>query len=172
MASCQDKRNIVVVGQITDDKTGQPIAKAEVLILCWFKNTATENSYEKQTILTDEKGNFKVSFKKGHRIDVASKAIGFAPVRKVTDLKENRIQVYLSLSKINDNPSVITFLRTNYSREDIPFLRIRIHYEPNSSVLDLNSIETFGFDFASLNSTNDTSKCDLWFKPILKDGRP
>ena len=76
-ASCQDKRNILVTGQITDEQTGKQIIKAEVVILCWYMSSLDDASFEKQTVITDQNGNYRVKFDKGHQVDVASKANGF-----------------------------------------------------------------------------------------------
>jgi len=171
-AACQDRNNVIVKGRITDSKTGQAIPRAEVVVLCWFEATLTENSYENQSVLSDEKGEFRVNFTKGHKIQLASKAIGYSPTRKFSELKGNQIQVNLELTKVNNNPTLISYLHTNYSRNDVPFLKVRIYYLENTSRLNFDSMETFGFDFFSRKITKDTANCDVWFRPVLKDDQP
>ena len=106
-ASCQDKRNIVISGQIINDLTGKPISKAEVVILCWYMSSIDDASFKKKTIITDQNGNYKTKFDKGHQVDVASKANGFIANRSYNKLDNNKIQVNLRLTRVKENPTLI-----------------------------------------------------------------
>ena len=176
LASCQDRRNILVSGQITDELTGKPITKAEVVVLCWYMSSIDDASFIKQTLTTDENGNYKATFAKGHQVDVASKAIGFIANRSYHELKDNKIQVDLKLSVAKQNPTLINYLSTDHVELDFtdktPFLRIRFYSVDTSNYLNLSKPETFGFDLSNQRTSSDTSKCDIWFKPINKEEPP
>ncbi len=167
LASCQDYKNISVVGQVVDETTGKPIPKAEVVALCWYNYGLDDATFIKQTLVTDEKGNYKASFEKGYQIDVASKAHGFIANRSYNELKANKIQVDLKLARIKENPTLIKYLSIDHFELDatdkMPFLRIRFHS---------GKVETYGFDFSSQRTSTDTSKCDIWFKPAIKEEQP
>lgn len=175
-ASCQDRRNIIVTGQITDEQTGKPISKAEVVILCWYMNSIDDASFKKQTVLTDLNGNYKVSFDKGHQVDVASKANGFLASRIYNELDDNKIHVSLKLTRAKDNPTLIKYLSNEQVHINItdktPFLRVRFYSVDTTTILDLNNVETYGFDFRNQRTSTDTSKCDIWFQPIHKEEQP
>jgi hypothetical protein len=167
LASCQDKNNVSVTGQITEETTGKPIPKAEVVVLCWYHYGLDEATFKKQTLTTDEKGNYKATFEKGYQIDVASKIQGFIANRSYNELSDNKIQVDLKLARVKENLTLIKYLSIDHVELDAtdktPFLRIRIHS---------GKVETYGFDFSSQRTSNDTLKCDIWFKPINKEEQP
>ena len=175
-ASCRDRSNIVVTGQITDELTGKPIAQAEVVVLCWYMSDIQNASFRKQTLITDENGKYKAKFSKGHKVDVASQAKGFIARRSYNELDDNTIQVSLTLSRIKENPTLITNLNIDHRGLDVtdetPFLRIRFYSAETSKLLDLSKVETFGFDCRSQKTSTDTSTCDIWFQPIHKDEQP
>ena len=167
LTSCQDRSNIVITGQITEEATGKPINEAEVVVLCWYMNNIDDASFKKQTLKTDRNGNYKVTFDKGHQVDVASQARDFLPNRKYNKLEKSEIIVDLKLKKSQENKSLISFLSTdiitNEMTEKTPFLRIRIQN---------NKITTYGFDFKSLTTKTDTAQCDLWFKVEKSEKQP
>lgn len=168
LSSCQDRKNILVTGTITDELTGKPIPKAEVVVVCWYMSSWEEAGTESQAIVTDERGRYRARFAKGHKIGVAAKAVGAGPGRHFSDLEENQIEVNLKLAKINENPTLIKYLNTEYTGDELPFLRVRIAYHENSSVYSFNEIETLGFDFHTLTTTSDTANSDIWFKPVIR----
>ncbi|MEO6728784.1 MAG: hypothetical protein ABIM99_02570 [Candidatus Dojkabacteria bacterium] len=176
LSSCQDRHNISVTGQIVDEATGQPISKAEVAVLCWYMSSIDDASFIKKIIFTDEKGNYKATFDKGHQIDVASKANGYNANRKYNKLSNNTIQVNLKLTKAVENLTLIKYLSIDNflsTEEDKrPFLRVRIHSDDSSKNLDFKKAETFGFDFQTLRTISDTTNCDFWFKFINKEEQP
>src|SRR5260221_14655083 len=90
--SCLDRRNILVKGQITDSISGQPVPNAEVVVLCWYMSNIDDASFKKQSLKTDNSGNYEVAFDKGHKIDVASKARDYQPNRSYNDLIDNQIE--------------------------------------------------------------------------------
>lgn len=106
--SCGDRKNIIVTGQITDELTGQPVANAEVVVLCWYAENIDDDSFNKQTLSTDKNGNYKANFHKGHKVDVASKSKDYQPNRSYNNLSDNEIQVNLKLSKSKNNRTLIT----------------------------------------------------------------
>lgn len=169
LASCQDNnyKNISVAGQIVDEETGKPIPKAEVVVLCWYNYGLDDATFKKHTLVTDEKGNYKTTCDKGYQLDVASKAQGFIANRSYNELKDNKIQVDLKLARVKENPTLIKYLSIDHveldATEKTPFLRIRIHS---------GKVETFGFDLRIQRTSNDTSKCDIWFKPDNKEEQP
>ncbi|MBK8723344.1 MAG: hypothetical protein IPL95_14070 [Saprospiraceae bacterium] len=81
--SCQDRNNVIVTGQITDELTGNPISNSEVVVLCWYMNSIDDASFNKQTLKTDSNGNFIAKFEKGHQVDVASKYLGTTPIEVI-----------------------------------------------------------------------------------------
>jgi hypothetical protein len=174
--SCHDLKNIVVTGQVVDETTGQPIVNAEVVVLCWYMSSIDDASFKKQTIATDKNGNYQTTFDKGHQVNVASKGKDYEPNRSYNKLEDNEIEVNLKLSKEKTNLTLVTLLNTDISTlettDKTPFLRIRIHADQNRNSLDLNNIETFGFDIASLTMKTDTAQCDLWFKIEKREGQP
>lgn len=176
LASCQDRRNIIVTGQVVDETTGQPIAKAEVAVLCWYMSSIDDASFTKKTIFTDEKGIYKATFDKGHQVDVASKANGYIANREYNKLSTNSIQVNLKLTKAKENLTLIKYLSIdnflNDEEDKRPFLRVRIHSDDSSKNLDFRKAETFGFDFQTLKTNSDTTNCDFWFKVINKEEQP
>ncbi len=143
--SCQDKNNVIVTGQITDELTGSPIANSEVVVLCWYMSSIDEASFNKQTLKTDSNGNYTAKFEEGHQVDVASKYIGYNPNRSYNELLDNKINVDLKLSKSIQNKSLLTLLNTD--DVDAPFMRVRIYADKESKKLNFNKWETFGFDF-------------------------
>lgn len=167
--SCQDRRNIVVTGQVIDKTTGKSIPNAEVVVLCWYNHTIDDASYNKQTLTTDKNGNFEAKFEKGYQVDVASKANGYQPERIYNELKDNRIEVHLKLIKKIDNSSLIALLNTE---ENLPFMRVRIPADKKGQGLDFKNALTFGFDFKSLTTKCDTTQTDLWFRIENKEAQP
>ncbi|RZK01481.1 MAG: carboxypeptidase regulatory-like domain-containing protein [Flavobacterium sp.] len=176
LASCQDKSNIVVSGQITDELTGKPIPNAEVVVLCWYMSSIDDASFKKQTLTTDQNGNYKTAFAKGHEVNVASKATGFIARRIYIDLKDSKILVNLKLSRAKENRTLISYLSTDHIELDVtdktPFLRIRFYSVDPSNTLNLGKPETFGFDLSNQKTNSDTSKCDIWFKPVNSEEPP
>ena len=176
LVSCQDKSNIIVTGQITDEITGKPISNAEVLVLCWYMRSIEDASFDKKTLKTDNEGKYQAKFKKGYQVDVASKSIDYLPSREYNELKDNKIIVNLKLIKKKENPTLITLLNTDKVmldiNEDFPFMRVRIPAYKDRNDLDFKSAITFGFDCKSLKTNSDTSNTDLWFKIINKEEQP
>lgn len=176
LASCQDRKNIVVTGQVIDATTENPIPNAEVVVLCWYMHNIDDASFEKQTLTTDNEGKFQIKFKKGYQVDVASKAIGYQPNRSYNELKDNEIQINLKLTKIKENPTLVTLLNTDNVmldlNENFPFMRVRIPAVKNGQGLDFKNAVTFGFDFKTLKTNTDTTETDLWFKVENKEGQP
>jgi hypothetical protein len=168
-----NERHVSVKGQIIDDLTGKPIAKAEVVVLCWYYYGLDEATYREQKLETDEKGNFAANFNEGYQVDVASKAPGYLPGRAFNELSSNRLVVNLELAKERTNPSLKAYILTDgHPYEDTdstPFLRVRYSYDKSGK---LAAIETFGIAFDGLKTSKDTSKCDIWFRPPEKEGHP
>ncbi len=176
LSACQDRKNIIVTGQIVDETTGKPITNAEVVVLCWYMHNIDDASFNKQTLLTDSNGNYKASFDKGHKIDVASKAKYYEPKRIYNKLRDNKIDVPLRLTKKRNNRTLLTLLNTDMLmsdiNEDFPFMRVRVYGDKNGTNLDFNNVETYGFDFKTLKTTTNTLESDLWFNTIEKEGQP
>ena len=168
--SCQDRNNIIVTGQITDELKGKPIVNSEVVVLCWYMSNIDDASFYKQTLKTDSNGNYIAKFEKGHQVDVASKYIGYNPNRSYNKLKDNKIIVDLKLSKSIQNKSLKTLL--NIDNKDAPFMRVRIYSDKKSTKLNFNNWETFGFDFKKMSVTSDTLNADIWFDKITKEEQP
>lgn len=84
-----------MIGKVVDEKTGEPIHKAEVIVLGWYMNNIDDASFSKQSLTTDKNGNYKARFEKGHQIDVASKAKGYQPERSYNELNKSEIEVNL-----------------------------------------------------------------------------
>jgi hypothetical protein len=167
LTSCQDRSHIAVTGQITDESSGKPIPEAEVVVLCWYMHNIDDASFKKQTLKTDKNGNYRVTFDKGHQVDVASQARDFLPNRKYNKLEKSEITVDLKLKKSQENSTLVSFLNTDIimieTTEKTPFLRHRIQN---------NKITTYGFDFTSLTTKTDTAQCDLWFKVEKSEKQP
>ncbi|QMU29501.1 carboxypeptidase-like regulatory domain-containing protein [Adhaeribacter radiodurans] len=176
IASCQDRKNIVVTGKVIDEKTGEPITNAEVVVLGWYMNNIDDASFAKQNLTTDKNGNFKARFVKGHQIDVASKAKGYQPTRSYNELNKNEIVVNLKLARQRDNPTLKSLLTTdNISAEpgkEPTFLRVRIYGDKDGKELDFKKAETFGYDFKSQTTHSDTTQSDIWFRIIKKEEQP
>ena len=176
LTSCQDRKNIVVMGQVVDEVTGKPISNAEVVVLCWYNHNIDDASFNKQTLTTDKDGKYQVKFDKGHQIDVASKAIGYQPNRSYNELNDNEIEVNLKLTKKKENPDLVTLLNTDNSmldlNENFPFMRVRIPAVKNGQGLDFKNALTFGFDFKTLKINSDTTQTDLWFRIENKEEQP
>lgn len=174
LASCQNKKNIFVTGQVTDEATRQPIPKAEVVVLCWYMYGIDGATFKKKTLVTDQNGNYKATFDKGYQVDVASKSSGFIANRSYNELNDNKIEVNLKLAKFKENPTLIKLLSIDHVELDAtnktPFLRVKISSADNSN--SLKKVETFGFDFRTLQTNTDTSNCDIWFKPVNKEQHP
>jgi hypothetical protein len=168
-----NKQDVLVNGQILDEETGKPLANAEVVVLCWYNYGLDDATYEKQKLETDAKGSFSARFKEGYQVDVASKAAGYLPTRAYNELSTNRVTVNLKLSRQKTNPSLKAYLITDFSGRDItdstPFLRTRFSYDSSEK---LTRISTFGFALDQLRTSNDTSECDIWFRPTNKEGQP
>lgn len=176
LASCQDRKNIVVTGQIIDDTTGMPIPNAEVVVLCWYNHNIDDDLFNKQNLSTDKNGKYQANFDKGHQVDVASKANGFQPNRSYNALKDNEIRVNLKLTKKKENPDLVTLLNTDNVmldlNENFPFMRVRIPAVKNGEGLDFKNAITFGFDFTTLKTNSDTTQTDLWFRIENKAVQP
>lgn len=176
LASCQDRNNIIVTGQVIDEATGKPIPNAEVVVLCWYNHNIDDASFNKQTLTTDNEGKYQAIFDKGHQVDVASKTPDYQPNRSYNELKDNKIEVNLKLTQKKDNPTLVTLINTDKVmldiNEEFPFIRIRIPAIKNGEGLDFKNAMTFGFDFKSLTTNVDTTKTDLWFRIENKEGQP
>jgi hypothetical protein len=164
-----------VSGKITNE-VGEPIPNAEVAVLCWYMHGLDDASFNKKTLTTDNEGKYLTTFDKGHQVDVASKAIGYQPNRWYNELNENHVEVNLKLSKILENPSLAILLNTDinsFSNTDsVPLIKIRIYSNQSSNTLDLNRIETYGFDLKTMSIRNDSTRCDFWFKIERDLGQP
>lgn len=176
LASCQDRNNIVVTGQVIDETTGKPISNAEVVVLCWYNHNIDDASFKKQNLTTNNEGNFQAKFEKGHQVDVASKANGYQPNRSYNELKDNEIEVNLKLTKKQENTELVTLLNTDNVMHDLnenfPFIRVRIPGVENGQGLDFKNATTYGFDFKSLTTKSDTTQTDLWFRIVNKEEQP
>jgi hypothetical protein len=176
LASCQDRKNIVVTGQVTDETTGKPIPNAEVVALCWYNHNIDDASFNKQTLTTDSEGKYQAKFDKGHQVDVASKAMAYQPNRSYNKLKDNEIVVNLQLTKKKENSTLVTLLNTDNVmldiNESIPFLRVRIPARKEGDGLDFKNAMTYGFDFKTLQTNSDTNETDFWFRIENKEGQP
>lgn len=175
LSSCQDKHNVVVSGTITTD-SGAPIPDAEVVVLCWFMHGLDDASFKKQTLSTDKEGKYTARFNKGHQIDVASKAVGFQPGRRYHELKKNNTVINLQLSPITSNPSLVALLNTDINSfadtDSVPLIKVRIYSGEDKETLDLDNIETYGFDMKTFTINKDTTECDFWFKIERKNEQP
>lgn len=169
-------KDIVVTGQVIDEKTGNPIPNAEVLVLCWYMNSIDDASFNKQNLTTDRNGYYKAFFEKGHQIDVASKAKGYKPFRSFNEIDNNRINVTLKLAKQKINPTLKTLLTIDEllygSEEDPTFLRVRVNGNKESKSLDFRTVKTFGFDLKTQTINSDTLQTDLWFRTIKREEQP
>lgn len=176
LASCQDRNNIVVTGQVIDETTGKPISNAEVVVLCWYNHNIDDASFNKQTVTTDNEGRYQAKFEKGHQVDVASKASGYQPNRSYNELTDNEIEVNLRPTKKKENPDLVTLLNTDNVmldlNENFPFIRVRIPAVKNGQGLDFKNAVTLGFDFKTLKTNSDTTQTDLWFRIENKEGQP
>jgi hypothetical protein len=176
LASCQDRNNIVVTGQVIDETTGKPIPNAEVVVLCWYNHNIDDASFNKQTLTTDNEGKYQAKFDKGHKVDVASKSTDYQPNRSYNELKDNEIEVNLKLTKRKENPNLVTLLNTDNVmldlNENFPFMRVRIPAVKNGKGLDFKNAVTFGFDFKTLKTNSDTTQTDLWFRIENKEEQP
>ncbi len=172
--SCQDRHNILVSGKITSE-SGEPIQNAEVVVLCWYMSSLDDASFEKQTLTTDKDGNYKATFAKGHQVDVASKTEGYLPSKSFNELQDNELEVNLKLSLMEPNPTLVTLLNTNINSFDttnkVPSIRVRI-YSGADKKLNLDKMETYGFDLKTLSTKPDTTECDFWFKLERKEMQP
>ena len=170
--SCSaDRENIIVSGSIVDETNGKPISNAEVVILCWFKDGFEEVSFEKKTVSTNNEGFFKVSFDKGHKIDIASKANNYLPKRSYNDLTKNILELTLKLKKQENNPTLVQLISTEkgfyQGQNDFPFLRIRVYSKGNE--LNFENQESYGFDHKSFEMSTNIVETDFWFEKIHKD---
>lgn len=176
ITSCQDKQNIVVTGKIIDERTGEPIPNAEVVVLCWYMNNIDDASFIKQNLTADKSGNYKVNFEKGHQIDVASKANGYQPSRSYNKLDNSKIKVNLQLIKQRSNSSIKALLTTGDVRSDTEaeptFLKVRVYADQDGKELDFSKVITYGFDFKTQTINSDTLKTDFWFRTINKEEPP
>lgn len=176
LASCQDRKNIVVTGQVTDETTGKPIPNAEVVVLCWYNHNIDDASFNKQTLTTDSEGKYQAKFDKGHQVDVASKAMAYQPNRSYNKLKDNEIEVNLQLTKKKENSTLVTLLNTDNVmldiNESVPFLRVRIPARKEGDGLDFKNAITYGFDFKTLQTNSGTNETDFWFRIEKKEGQP
>jgi hypothetical protein len=176
LSSCQDRRNIVVSGQVIDETTGKPIPNAEVVVLCWYIHNIDDASFNKQTLKTDSEGKYQAKFDKGYQIDVASKASSYLPTRSYNTLNDNEIYVNLKLIKTKENPDLVTLLNTDKVMlnidETFPYIRVRIPAVKNGLGLDFKNAMTFGFDFKTLKTYSDTTQTDLWFRIENNEGQP
>ena len=175
LSSCQqDKHNIVVSGIISTE-SGAPIPDAEVVVLCWFMHGLDEASFEKQTLTTDKEGKYTARFSKGHQIDVASKAPGFQPGRLYHELKNSNVVSNLQLSPTTRNPSLVALLNTSTDssgdNDSVPLIKVRI-YSGEDENLNLDNMETYGFDMKTLTINKDTTECDFWFSIERKNDQP
>lgn len=161
IASCQNKTDIVISGEIVDEMTGKPIPNAEVMIFCWFKSF-NDVSFKKQILKTNDEGKYQATFDKGYKVDIASKAVGYLPKRSYNKLKNNKIKINLKLSQVRSNPTLIA-LNLDSDKED-PMLRVHIPAKKDNNELDFKNATTFGFDFQSLTTISDTTRTDIWFR--------
>ena len=176
LASCQDRKNIVVTGQVIDETTGKPIPNAEVVVLCWYNHNIDDASFNKQTLTTDNEGKYQANFDKGYQVDVASKSTGYQPNRSYNELKDNIIEVNLKLTKEKENPDLVTLLNPDNVMPDLnenfSFMRVSIPGIKNGKGVDFKNAMTFGFDFKSLTTHSDTIQTDLWFRIVKKEEQP
>lgn len=176
IASCQDRKNIIVIGKVVDEKTGEPIHNAEVVVLGWYMNNIDDASFSKQSLTTDKNGNYKARFDKGHQIDVASKAKGYQPERSYNELNKSEIEVNLKLARQQNNPTLRSLLTTDEltsnSGQEPTFLRVRIYGDKDGQKLDFRKAETYGFDFKSQIANSDTTQTDFWFRTIKREEQP
>jgi hypothetical protein len=174
-SSCQDRYNIVVSGKITDE-FGEPISNAEVVVLCWYMHGLDDASFRKETLTTDNEGRYLTTFYKGHQVDVASKAVGYQPSRRYNELRGNHVEINLKLSEIIGNPSLVSLLNTNINSfsgtDSVPLIKIRVYSDESNKTLDLNRIETYGFNLKTMSINKDTTQCDFWFKIERNLGQP
>lgn len=174
-SSCmsQNLSNISVGGKISDKETGQPIANAEVVVLCWYYHSFDDASFISKAVKTDSKGNYKAKFKKGYEVDVASKSSGYYPNRKYNELKNNEIILDLSLGKNIETPDLKFVLNSESDLLDLnsntPFLRVRFQKNQNEENID---IQTFGFDMNKMQTTLDLKNADFWFKIENSEKQP
>lgn len=176
LASCQDRRNITLSGQLVDGATGAPIAHGEVVALCWYQHNFYETSYKKQALTADHEGRFEATFDQGHQVDIAAKAPGYQPWRKYTKLEDNELTVILELTRVTDNPTLVSVLTTDGSLSDgdaqDTFLRVRIPALENRQKLDFERAQTFGYSLSTSTSSSDTTQADLWFRIEAREGQP
>lgn len=171
--SCKDINNVTVSGQVLDQVTNKPISNAEVVVLCWYTTSIDDVSFAKKTVFTDSKGMYRVQFDKGHNIDVASQSKGYNPARSYVELSSNEIVANLKLSTSKENSTLRSWLNTdNLIEGEMPFLGLRIYADVITKKLDLNRVETIGFDLINFKSTTDTSTADFWFMIEKKQGQP
>ncbi len=169
LACNDDKSNIVVTGQVIDEITGKPIPNAEVLVRCWYHHNIDDNSFNEETLTTDNYGWYETRFSKGHKVDVASVADDYQPSRSHNELKNNVVEVNLKLKKGKENPTLIT---STVLYKNPPYLKVRIPADKNGEEMDFENAQSFGFDFKSLKTNSDTTQTDFWYRIENKEGLP
>ena len=70
---------------------------------------------------------------------------------------------------------MLTLLNTDINSfedtDNVPSIRVRI-YSKTDNTLDLNNMETYGFDLKTFSTKSDTTECDFWFKIERKEIQP
>ncbi|MBS1651350.1 MAG: hypothetical protein JSU07_04990 [Bacteroidetes bacterium] len=175
LTGCGDRTNIKVIGQITDEETGEPINNADISASCWYHHNIDDASLDRKTVKTDNSGKFAVDFEKGYAVNLVAKAKNYEPKQISNDLNENEISFAIKLRKAKANPTLISFTDKNSlnleDSEKDPYLRVRFQ-GLKSRQLDFNNVKTYGFDFSSQTTKIETANCDIWFDPEKKEGQP
>ena len=79
--SCQnDVENITIKGKVIDKHTKEALPNVELSIVCWYYGNSPDESYsgqETKTIITNENGEYEITFDKGAFLEVKVDRQGF-----------------------------------------------------------------------------------------------
>jgi hypothetical protein len=147
-------KDIQVLGVVYDSDTKEPLANAQVMILCW-KESALESGdvdYVKKEVSTDGQGKFNLLFEKGFKIDVGAIKKGFQPRRLTFERLTKEVNVQLPLEKVAAQNNV-----SHCESNEVMNVTDRTYYSKADTLRELIGLNLF----TGSNTTNLT-EAHLW----------
>ena len=102
--SCQsDVINVTMKGTVTNNETNSPMEGVEVSFICWYYGNSADESYtgeERTSVITNNKGEYEIKFKKAAFIELKINKSGFAKVHETKHIKSKNNTINIEMESL------------------------------------------------------------------------
>lgn len=170
LASCaREVYNISWQGVVVDKSTRLPVSNARISAFTTYQKNIDETAEVNRDAISDEDGNFNLSFPKGFGLTVRTSAPGYLGGVDYKVVKRSSISDTIFISSHPFNASlVVRLMNENSYSASVPFIRERqVSDNENNGKHDLVK---WGFDFLTGQNTTIIDSADVWVEINKNNG--